>query len=1235
MTVKWTDKQKNVIDTRGRNILVSAAAGSGKTAVLVERIIRKILDKDNPVDVDKLLVVTFTKAAAAEMRERVLEALENALEKEPDNEHLQKQQTYIHNARITTIDSFCAGVVKEHFDKIELDPGTRIVDEAQMKMLETDILDTMLEEYFEGGSKEFLNLADQYTEPKKMGILAEIIALLYHSAMAHVNPKRWLSECLYAYEIKDVEEAEHTVWMSRLKTIVDEEIAAMLAKAKQAISLCYLADGPLKYAEDIENIKGMLERIDTGLSYDEIRAAVNNVKFDRLPAIKRDACDEELKEQVKELRNAIKKKTALLKKDLLSQSAKEMTADIVCSSEQVKTLINLTIDFADRFAAEKKEKCIMDFLDQEHYAMSILVDIDEEGNIFPSMAARDIASQYEEIMIDEYQDSNYIQEAILTSVSGGFGNNNVFMVGDVKQSIYKFRLANPNIFIDKYNRYSEDLSKQYCKIILDKNFRSRREIIDSVNYIFARMMHRELGGIEYEEGNRLSFGAQYYPDLPQKQDNRTELLLVDGAGNLNEAWAVAQRIKELVNPQNDFKITGKDGSFRTPCYNDIVILLRSIKGRADEYVKVLSEEGIPAYCESKVGYYDAKEVRTMIDYLSVIDNPLQDIPLASIMRSEIYKFTSEELAIIKAENDGNYYYDCAKLYLKNGKICKIKEKLEKLFADIDRYRKIVPYTSVYDLLTLIIDETGYGHYINALPNGIRRSKNIDILKEKALSYDAGTYKGLFNFVRYLEKIKDLGMEEGEASPVNENDNIVRIMTFHKSKGLQFPIVFVSGLGTKFNNSDVTGSLAIHESLGIGTDYMSDALRLKNPTIIKKIIHRVIKEENYAEYIRFLYVALTRAQEKMIMTASDSNMTKKIENWISYRACSNKELSYGDLIECSCMLDWIGKALVGNKGFDMVAERLGISPQVLHPSYREKSQIIAKWIQEDEITISYVSQMIDTSLSKQTLCEWDTQVVYDEDLKKKLEERLSWEYSYKGNFTIPAKLSVTEIKKMSMLYSDDEDISYYNDQSYYNSEIFTKTHKYENVVPEIVPEFIKQIRGDSNILTGAKKGTAYHRVFELFDFEMEPTRYNLEKMLINLVKCGKISKEMVDSINIVDIVAFTNTSLYRRMKKAYQNKQLYRERSFMMGVYAKNLPALAAGDSKEIILVQGIIDACFLEDGKFIIVDYKTDNIESMQQLVDIYAAQLESYKEAIEHLDNIIVSEKIIYSVKFGQEINC
>lgn len=1227
--MKWTDKQEQVIKTRGRNILVSAAAGSGKTAVLVERIIQKVMDSNNPIDVDRLLVVTFTKAAASEMRQRVLEALEEVAKLDPDNEHLQKQQTYIHNAQITTIDSFCARIVREHFDKIDLDPNTKIIDEAEMQMIQSDVIGKLLEEKYEEQEKGFIALSDRYTDPKNTDNLSTLVASLYKTSMSYIQPIQWLEECRRPYNISGEQDVLESEWfLHNIKTI-----AASLAECSQQLEMgyeiCLTDDSIYNYGEYLKSVKEdideaiiiIIPEFKEGVDFDgsidldtfnRFRETLLSVSFPTAPRLKN--VDESLKNRIVGIRDKVKKELQKIKDTYFAQGIDEITSDIMASKEMVDALVDLTIQFHQRFHAEKNDKCVMDFADQEHYALEILVEIEDDGSFVPTDVAKELAVQYEEIMIDEYQDSNYVQEAILTSVSRGQGINNVFMVGDVKQSIYKFRLANPNLFIDKYDTYSEDEDAPERKIILDKNFRSRKEIINSVNYVFRNLMHRDLGGIEYDSDNELVLGADYL-DVPEGQDNSTEFIIVDKNGNENEVRAIAERIKQLVDPAGNFKIQ-KDNEFVTPKYRDIVILLRGIKNRGDEYVKYLEQEGIPAYCESKTGYYDAKEVRTILDFLKIIDNPYQDIPLASVLRSAMFKFSSEELARIRLVKGEGYLLGSMKEYMVSAKDTELALKIENFIKLLCEYRAMVPYTSVYDFITRICNDTGYIFYINSMPGGKRRGKNIEILKEKAATYDEGAYRGLFNFVRYIDKIKELEMDEGEASVVNENDNIVRIMTIHKSKGLQFPIVFISALDTKFNSKNACETLLAHDKWHLGIDYIDSKLKVKKPTAIKTMIGNIIKEEEYAENIRLLYVAMTRAKEKMILTASLKNAEKTINEWLDSRRVDENVVPYATLMDKNKFSQWLGYAIVKNKGFDNVIRKIGGADVVFTSRYNDNSDISAYYVSEDELTIAEIESDITNALDKEQLQNWDGSIIYDEQLKELIESKLDWAYEFKDAVNIPAKASVTELKVM-FGHSEDEEA---------DNSIGRPEKKYK----EVVELTFNKPTGTKNLFTGAKLGTAYHRIFELFDMEMEPTRDNIASMLDRYVREGKITKLTRDSVDINKFVAFSKSSLYKRMKEAYMRNELFRERAFLMGVKAKDI--IPKCDNDEMIVVQGIIDVCFIEDGKYVIADYKTDNVDNIKELSDKYSLQLQCYAKALNMIDRKGVSELIIYSVKFDDE---
>jgi len=1217
MATVWTDRQQEVIDTRGRNILVSAAAGSGKTAVLVERIIQKIIDKEKPIDVDRLLVVTFTKAAASEMRERIFDALTKIAEKEPDNNHIQKQLTYIHNAKITTIDSFCSAIFKEHFDRIDVDPNIRIVEKVELAMLESDVLEEMFEEYYSGNDEAFFKVADTYNNANNMDQLEQIISKIYSNARAHINPERWLQECKEVYNVDTVEDVFNSNWMGELLPVIKKLVKRIHSLIKEALEISQMECGPKGYIPELSRIFAVADRIVECENFDDIYNGINMIEFDQTIAKPGD-CDGELKLRAQALRNESKKRVAELKGKYLEQKLEGYVEDLKKIKPIINTMIDLTSDFMGRFNKAKNEKGIIDFIDMEHFALSILVDKLEDGSYIPSKVARDISTQFEEIMIDEYQDSNYIQDAILSSVSKGADVNNIFMVGDVKQSIYKFRQATPELFIEKYNSYQSDLEADNCKIILDKNFRSRKEIINSVNYIFGSIMGEELGGIEYTDGNQLVYGATY-PELPKGQDNSTEVILLEGGDIEKESKYIANKIWELVDEKNGFMVSDGKDKMRKARFRDIVILLRGTKGNGEKMAKYLNDEGINAYCQSSTGYYDAIEVKMILDYLSIIDNPLQDIPLAAVISSEMYNFSAEDMAKLKSQNRKFYLYDSLTMYLQNGSDEKLLEKVAKFHNDLSEYRRIVPYTNVYDLIVRIIDETGYGMYVSAMPGGSRRIKNLEILKEKAITYATTTYKGLFNFIRYIEKIKELELEEGEATEISENDDIVRIMTFHKSKGLQFPIVFVSELAKDFNMKDIYKNVIFHEKYGIGVDVIDEKLRVKSHSILKTTIKNAIKEDIYAESVRLLYVAMTRAQEKMFLTGSIKDASKSINGIAEKVNAEEYKLSAMELLSESNYLNWILLVMSKNKSFLNVANQVNFAINDNTPAYDMETDISVDIYDAKGYLEEQLHNRIIADINKEALVHWDINEVYDETLKKDILSNLSWKYPYSSLYRIPAKLSVTEIKKLSMHHNEEEDG---------DREIIG----FEEEMESIRPNFLK--KDEEKVLKGAERGTAYHRVFELFDFNMEPTYANIENMLIKLLNSGKISRDIYECINIRDFEKFAKTSLYERMRLADKDKSLYRERSFLMGVNANELEIYKDCGTDEMILVQGIIDACFVENNKYVIVDYKTDKVDSLEELVNLYKAQLISYKEAIEAIDDTEVGELIIYSVKFGAEIN-
>ena len=1208
--MKWTKKQLDVINTRGRNILVSAAAGSGKTAVLVERIIKLITDDTENINIDELLVVTFTRAAASEMKERVREALEKLSEMEPDNENVIKQLSLIHNANISTIDSFCASVVKENFDKIDLDPNFRIADETEIEMLKSDVINEMLEEYYLQADDDFMNLAKQYSTGKLSDNIGDLINMLYKNACGHSNPKKWISRCKSAYNIKNTEDFEKSDFMKKLLFVAKRELEGIIDNLNMALAISEESDGP-GCGEALKSLIVDIQAIAEAKDYSSMKLKFAGVNSVTLRGVK--GCDETKKKQVQEIKRKAMDTLDKIESELFSRTITDMVSDIVNSRKSVVMITELTLDFMERFAKEKAQKGIMDFNDQAHFALKILVHENEDGSTMQTDVAKEMSYKFKEIMIDEYQDSNYIQEDILTSVAGGYGVNNIFMVGDVKQSIYRFRQAEPKLFLDKYKRYSDDLTADNCKIVLDRNFRSRREVIESVNYIFDYIMNEKAGGIDYKNGNRLAYGADYRQP-PDNQDNSTEVILVEGEDKRAEADFVAKKILEITDPVSGLKITENGREQRSVKYSDITILLRSVKGVSEIYREQLEDNGIPAFADSKTGYYQAMEVQTVISALSVIDNPRQDIPLAAVLMSPMFSFTENELAVIKTENACENLYENLILYSENGNNEKIVNKVKHFISLLNKFRDKVMYTKVYDLINQLLEETGYDYYITAMPNGKRRHLNIEALKEKAVAYEAVSYKGLFNFTRYIEKLKYLDSDDGEAAVNSENDNIVRIMSIHKSKGLQFPVVFLCDTNGGMRND--TEKIVTDSSGNVGVDCIDEILKVKSPTIIKTLIKKENKEEDLAERMRILYVAMTRAKEKLYITGFSKDLIKTVTDFHNSIYDKNNEMSYTGVVGAPNMMTWIGKTIGKNKAFEQLARQYAQDDGCVSDMYNKESCIVAKAVTLEDEIYNQMKAGIEEELEESTI-EMIENSECPEDKAELLNKRFKFVYPYIEDVTLHSKASVTEIKKHNMAYEEETD-------GYQEFESLKEKS-------EIIPNFAKSDIQKEMGLSGAERGSAYHRVFELFDFEMEEyTIKTISAMIDNFVEKGLMTRGQANCIYYKDIIKFTKSDLFYRMKKAYKKGKLYRERKFLLGVKANEINTDSKSD--ETMIIQGIIDVCFEEDGMFVIADYKTDRVKTIKELEDRYRIQLECYKMAVERISKINVAEMIIYSVSLGEE---
>ena len=1292
MGVSWTTEQQQVIDLRNRNILVSAAAGSGKTAVLVERIVKIITDKNHPVDIDHLLIVTFTNAAAAEMRERIGNAIEKALDEQPGNEHLLRQLTLIHNAQITTIDSFCLYVVRNHFHEIDLEPNFRIGDEGELKLLREDVLGRVLEQNYEEPSEAFSDFVEGYASGRTDAALNEMILQLYEFSRSYPWPEKWLDSFVGAYRIETREELDRAEWLAPLTENICFVLKDCEQLLKQALAITQQDDGPDMYEKAVQSDLEKYEGLSKRTSFCELSEALSDIKYDRLASSRGFEGDSDKLELVKSLREQAKDVVKKLCKQYFFCSPEMMIGQLERTEPMLEEVVRLTKQFADEFAAAKRRKNLVDFHDVEHFALQILVDEETEK---AKKTAEEFRDTFEEIMIDEYQDSNEVQETLLRSISREErGENNIFMVGDVKQSIYRFRLARPELFMKKYDSYSLEESTTQ-RIDLHKNFRSREEVLTCTNDIFYKIMARSLGNVEYDAEAALYPGASY----PVSTDFIPEILLADSNDELLEdteltdkktleAKIVAEEIKHLMKTQ---PVTDKAaGTLRAAHYSDIVILLRSLSGWADSLVEVLNENGIPAHTVSSTGYFSTVEVQTVLSMLRLLDNPRQDISMAAVLRSPMAGLTDEELAVLRLE-DGSVPFHEAVLELaeglyeedgqkeisdseadseadqKQGRNADGKKeddiettahrKLLKFYKKYRQLRQLVPDTPIHELIEIILRETGYGHYVAAMPAGNRRTANLNMLLEKAAAYEKTSYKGLFHFVRYIDELQKYDVDFGEADMVGENEDVVRIMSIHKSKGLEFPIVIVSGMGKNFNKQDTRSKMVLHPELGIGLDYMDGKLRIKSPTIAKKAIAKQIDLENLGEELRVLYVALTRAKEKLILTGTLKDAPEKLEFFrqqaaLHAHSSDTTAIPYLTRESAAGYLDWV-------------------LPAVL--SYGDKYPV--RIVEAAKLVLDEVENQLEQN---ENLTERIVEIeAADTQLVGQLKQRFSQRYPYQTDILRKNKYSVSELKHRAMR------------EKFEAEQEETIPAFLEEPVTPTIPLFIQrqgiveqearnkaqdagqeaESRAEQKIESntanrGALRGTAVHRVMECYDFASEKSvREQMEAM----EKEEKITADMRALVREQIVADFVSSETGKRMALAQRMGALYREKPFVMGFTEEELENYGFGAGAQMIeneaqtenaqqeivsenvsqenhmheedltLIQGIIDVFWIEDDGITVLDYKTDRVDTAQELIDRYATQLKLYADALERVfatRKLKVKEILIYSFRLEKLIS-
>ncbi len=1287
MAINFTPDQQRVIDTRNCNILVSAAAGSGKTAVLVERIIQMITDDSNPVDIDRLLIVTFTSAAAAQMRERISKAVSQKLEEYPESEHLQKQASLIHNAQITTIDSFCLFVIRNNFNEIGLDPAFRVADESEVRLLESDVMGKLLEEAHTEPTERFLHFIECYSTGTNEKKIEEAILRLYHFSMSYPFPEQWLTERLEDYQIEDVNALSDKKWFQSALTYIRTILQECRNRLQQALEIANSVSGPIQYADNLTSDMILIEKFQRASGYNELHDLFTYSAFTRLSGKKTEGVDPVLKEMVKAIRDEVKKNIADLKKFLFQISVENTLSDMASCQESVEELVSLTLTFKKMLDQLKRDRNVIDFSDMEHFALQILLKRDENGKIVPGNTALELQDYFVEIMIDEYQDSNEVQELLLKCISGeDKGRYNRFMVGDVKQSIYKFRLARPEIFMEKYDTYViNDNSSHQVRIDLSMNFRSRREVTDATNFICSQLMTASVGNVEYDNRAALYVGASY-PEPEQVNEKgiyQTELLIATPDSLLvqerdtevqkysekeTEAVMVAERIRQIVGV---FPITDAvTGEIRPAKYSDIVILFRATAGWDEDFRRILSEQGIPVHVTSRAGYFETLEIQGIVNFLRVLDNPLQDIPLFGVLKLPFFDFTETDITCIRCfardfmEQEDNtdkkrrklFLYEQVQLYYNQVYQLEMtatdqkyekeirsensvsRAKLERFFKMITEYRKRVAYTPIEELLQQLIADTAYDAFVGSMPGGDQRMANIELLLEKAGTFQNTSFYGLFHFIRYLETMQEQDVDFGEANILDENADVVRIMTIHKSKGLEFPICFVCGLSKQFNQMDMRKSILMDVELGVGVDYIDPTLRLKRKTMRKNVVVQRMKEDTRGEDLRVLYVALTRAKEKLILTGYVNDFDKKLANNVHLTMESAAKLPYSVLMGANSYMDMILAALIRHNCMRALLEERGFEYIRCPLPYREIPIEITLY-QETESQ----AEKIRTQLKKQGKSialeeELSKASVYsDAALKTVLDEKLHYVYPHADLEGLTVKTTVSELKKTSYeeAFSESAELVVLPREHYIPSFALEGT---ENIIE--VPETEDIPAGTSHAkkaLSGIQYGTAVHKIMELLSFSEKLDTDN--KRLYAILKSeqeqwiaeGTVTAEELACVGINRIKNFFQSNLAKRMIAANARNRLFKEQPFVLGIGADQLKP--GFPSTEIVLIQGVIDVFFYENEEIVLADYKTDKVSTKEELIARYKNQLDYYQQALEQITGKRVKERYLYSFSLQEEI--
>lgn len=1172
--MEWTDEQLKAITAVNGTLLVSAAAGSGKTAVLVERVIRRLTDAQNPCDVDSLLIVTFTKAAAAQMRERISEALAKRIAENPKDARLVRQQMFLPFAHICTIDSFCNELVRENFHILELNPDYKILDESEINIIWEDAASSVIETLYEEDAPETRELVELLIQGNDDRVLVDAIIRLYNEAEAYPSPEKWLAGLSVPFEI--IEPVEKSEWGK----IIIEYLAEGLEYCRGAslYMLEYISkDEVVKnaytptFTADIGLYESLLAKLKTG-TWDEIAEAIASAGFERIGSLPRGYASP-VKDYAQAARNRLKNILKLKLSSVLCASSSEHLEDMAYLKPMVNKLVEAVVLFKERFAQMKSEINGADFADISHMALNLLIETDESGNPVKTPLAAELSQRYTEILVDEYQDINKAQDMLFTALSKD--GNNLFMVGDVKQSIYRFRQAMPEIFLNRRDSLPLYINENYpARIILGSNFRSRKGITGAANFIFGQLMSKAAGELDYNREEALVPAADY----PEGSAPDTEIHILDATDGFEDGCdsAEAGYIAGLINDMiaSGFKVNDKKGE-RPAEYRDFCVLLRSVKNKAATYIEELSKQNVPAYSELSGGFFEAQEVSFMLALMRVLDNPLQDVPLLSVLLSPVFGFTPDDLARLRIDDRRAPIYSCLLKAVNRG-----DKKCGAFFKQMEELRRLSSTLAAGELVRRLLDETGFLAIAGAMKNGSQRRANLHLLLDYANKYEAAGHIGLSGFIRFIDKLDKNNSDLTPAVELSEAANVVRVMSIHKSKGLEFPVCILSNCSAKFNTKSQEGNIVINPRAGIGLRRRDIATFRQFDTVSRRAAALATEQTERSEELRVLYVALTRAKERLITVMSIKNPENKLTALAGVIGDSAKIAPFA-VRNAGCLADWILTAALRHPDANLLRELAGADSDIVLPA---------------DFALKTVFEKEDIVTAQDETCE--EKIEPSREMTEMIEGRLSYKYPYAELSAVIAKRAASALEETGI-----------------NREYFAASR----------PAFMNE-----SGLTPAQRGTAIHKFMQYADYPNARTNAAAERD--RLMEAGFLTELEGAAVDLAKINAFFRSSFANRIFSA---EKLMREQKFAIRIPVRELyPDLPENAADEAVVVQGIADCAFVENGELVILDYKTDRGVTPEILAERYAGQLAIYRRALEECLEMKVKEALLYSFELGSFVS-